>query len=49
MSMSCSDSAFIFICNVVNKDFVPKMKEVRDNTKSLSYVAEKQLEMIEGD
>lgn len=48
ISSSCSDSAFVFICSIVNKDFIVKLKENREHTKGLCFNAEKQIQNIEG-
>lgn len=48
ISSSCSDSAFVFICSIVNKDFIVKLKETREHTKGLCFNAEKQIQNIEG-
>ena len=48
LTATCSDSSFVFICEVVNKDFVTKLKENREHTKGLCFAAEKQVQDIEG-
>ena len=48
LTATCSDSSFVFICEVVNKDFVTKLKENREHTKGLCFAAERQVQDIEG-
>ena len=48
LTATCSDSSFVFICEVVNKDFVAKLKENREHTKGLCFAAERQVQDIEG-
>ena len=48
LTATCSDSSFVFICEVVNKDFITKLKENREHTKGLCFAAEKQVQDIEG-
>ena len=40
----CSDSTFVFICKIVNPDFI---QELQDNRTSLCYNAKKQVENME--
>ena len=40
----CSDSTFVFICKIVNPDFI---QELQDNRTSLCYNAKKQIENME--
>lgn len=40
----CSDSTFVFICKIVNPDFI---QELQDNRNSLCYNAKKQVENME--
>ncbi len=49
ITTNCSDSSFIYICSIVNKDFIPKLKENREHTKGLCYAADKQVKNIEGE
>ncbi len=48
ISKSCSDSSFIYICSIVNSDYVEKLKENREISKGLCYIAEKQVQKLEG-
>ena len=48
LTATCSDSSFVFICEVVNKDFITKLKENREHTKGLCFAAERQVQDIEG-
>ena len=48
LTATCSDSSFVFICEVVNKDFLTKLKENREHTKGLCFAAERQVQDIEG-
>ena len=48
ISSNCSDSAFVFISKVVNKDYVAKLKENREHTRGLCFNAEKQIQNIKG-
>ncbi len=48
ITQNCSDSSFVYICSIVNDDYVEKLKEVRENTKGLCYAAEKQVKNLEG-
>lgn len=48
ITQSCSDSSFIYICSIVNKDFVEALKDNRENTKGLCFSAENQIEKLEG-
>ena len=48
LTATCSDSSFVFICEVVNKDFITKLKENREHTKVLCFAAERQVQDIEG-
>lgn len=49
MTSKCSDSAFIYVCSIVNKDFIIKLKENREHTRGLCFAAEKQVKNIEGE
>ena len=44
LAQNCSTSAFVYICSIVNKDFV---EELKDERKDLCYSARKQVENME--
>ena len=44
IAQNCSDSAFVYICSIVNKDYIPELKENRNN---LCYAARNQIENME--
>ena len=48
ISKDCSDSAFVFICSVVNKHFISDLIENRKHSKGLCYAAEKLVRNMEG-
>lgn len=48
ISRDCSDSAFVFICSVVNKNFISDLIENREHSKGLCYAAEKLVQNMEG-
>lgn len=48
VSEKCSDSSFVYICSIVNKEYVTKLTENRNQTKGLCYAAAKQIKNIEG-
>lgn len=49
ISRDCSDSAFVFICSVVNKHFISDLIENREHSKGLCYAAEKLVQNMEGE
>lgn len=49
VTTTCSDSSFVYICSVVNKDFIPQLTQNREHTKGLCYAADKQVKNIEGE
>lgn len=49
ITQSCSDSSFIYICSIVNNDFVQALKDNREKTKGLCYFAANQVEKLEGE
>ena len=44
LAQSCSTSSFVYICSIVNKEFV---EELKDERKDLCYSARKQVENME--
>ena len=44
LAQNCSTSAFVYICSIVNKEFV---EELKDERKDLCYSARKQVENME--
>ena len=44
LAQSCSTSSFLYICSIVNKEFV---EELKDERKDLCYSARKQVENME--
>lgn len=44
LTQSCSTSSFVYICSIVNKEFV---EELKDERKDLCYSARKQVENME--
>ena len=44
ITQDCSDAAFVYICGIVNSDFI---QELKDNRGHLCYAATKQLEKME--
>ena len=49
ITKSCSDTSFVYICSVVNSDYVTKLRENRERTKGLCYVADKLVKNMEGE
>ena len=49
LTQNCSDSAFVYICSIVNGDFVETLKENRERTKGLCYSAANQVKKLEGE
>ena len=48
ITTNCSDSSYVFICRIVNKDYVDRLAENRERTKGLCYIAKKQVQKLEG-
>ncbi len=44
ITQNCSDSAFVYICSIVNKDYISELKETRE---SLCYAARNMIENME--
>lgn len=49
ITANCSDSSFVFICSVINKDFIEKLTDNREHTKGLCFAANNQIKNIEGE
>lgn len=49
ITQHCSDSAFVYICSIVNEDFVEQLRENRERTKGLCYTAANQIKQLEGE
>lgn len=47
LSESCSNTSFVYLCSIVNNDYVEKLIENREKTKKLCYSAEKQVKKME--
>ena len=47
LSESCSNTSFVFLCSIVNNDYVEKLIENREKTKKLCHSAENQVKKME--